>query len=148
MFFMPQTWHMPSPCPHPSIHVSNFINPRVHTVLFPPKLTFLVFCPSFSRLGRPRRHLLVSGLCGASVGRGTSTCPQACLTTLSSLLTSLSHFVAVFSRLVQTTYIFVVRTSRGQTKSFKGLPPRPLCLYFAPLLILCFIASFVLYGHF
>ena len=129
---MSQTWHMPSPCPHPSIHVSNFINPRVHTVLFPPKLTFLVFCPSFSRLGRPRRHLLVSGLCGASVGRGTSTCPQACLTTLSSLLTSLSHFFAVFSRLVKTTIIFVVLTQLGQPWSFQGQLPPPLCLTFPP----------------
>ncbi len=62
-----------------------------------------------------KETLLVSRLCTASVGRGTSPPPLACLTTLSSLLTSLSHFVAVFSRLVQTTYIFVVRTSRGQT---------------------------------
>ena len=90
----------------------------------------------------------MSRLCTASVGRGTSPPPQACLTTLSSLLTSLSHFVAVFSRLVKTTSFFVVRTSRGQTQSFKGFPPRPLCLPFPPLLFLCFIASFVLYGHF
>ena len=58
LVFMSQTWHMPSPYPHPSIHVSNLTNPCVHTVLSPPKLTFFVFCPSFSRLRRPRRHCL------------------------------------------------------------------------------------------
>ena len=57
---MPQTWHtsMPSPCPHPSTHVFTCTNPVVHTVLPPPKLTFFVFCPTFSRPRRPRRHCL------------------------------------------------------------------------------------------
>ena len=55
---MPQTWHMPSPCPHPSIHVFTLTNPGVRTLLPPPKLTFFVFIPSFSRLRRPRRHCL------------------------------------------------------------------------------------------
>ena len=58
LVFMPQTWHMPSPYPHPSIHVSNLTNPCVHTVLSPPQTNGFVFCLSFSRLRRPRRHSL------------------------------------------------------------------------------------------
>ena len=58
LVFMPQTWHMPSPYPHPSIHVSNLTNPCVHTVLSPPQTNGFVFCLSFSRLRRPRRHCL------------------------------------------------------------------------------------------
>ena len=57
-----------------------------------------------------KETLPVSGLCAASVGIGTPTCPQACFTTVSSLLTSLSSFLAVISRLVKTTLIFVVHT--------------------------------------
>ncbi len=48
---MPQTWHMPSPCPHPSIHVFTCTNPGVHTLLLPPKLTFFVFLPHFPGCG-------------------------------------------------------------------------------------------------
>ena len=51
LVFMPQTWHMPSPYPHPSIHVSNLTNPCVHTVLSPPKLTVLCFVSPFPGWG-------------------------------------------------------------------------------------------------
>ncbi len=93
----------------PCLHLHQ---PRCTYGAAPPQTNVLCLLSLLFQAAAAKETLPVSGLCAASVGRGTPTCPKLALLHFPffCLLTSLSYFLAFISRLVKTTSIFVVRT--------------------------------------